>query len=106
MIVELCYEPFEHILIKESYNHNQLNNVHNELDTLFPLLKGPQYTMSAEEKDGQYKKKNKGIFLDYEMQPYCDIGKESVIVQYRNSFFDVIVNNYKYEINNQNKHIV
>ena len=53
MIVELCYEPFEHILIKESYDHNQLNNVHNELDTLFPLLKGPQYTMSAEEKDGQ-----------------------------------------------------
>ena len=100
MIVELCYEPFEHILIKESYDHNQLSNVHDELDTLFPLLKGPQYTMSAEEKDGQYKKKNKGIFLDYEMQPYCDIGKESVIVQYRNSFFDVIVNNYKYEKSN------
>ena len=45
--------------------------------------------MSAEEKDGQYKKKNKGIFLDYGMQSYCDAEKESMIMQYRNSFFDV-----------------
>ena len=95
MNIELCNEPFEHILIKDSYNDEQLINVHKELDILFPLLRDPKYTMPAEDKSGQYKKKNKGIFLDYDYK-----GKESVIMQYRDSFFDVIVDNYNYEKSN------
>lgn len=95
MKIELCNEPFEHILIKDSYNDEQLSSVHKELDEIFPHLKDPKYTMSAEEKGGQYKKKNKGIFLDYDYK-----GKESVIMQYRDSFFDVIVDNYNYEKSN------
>ena len=58
-------DKFDYILIENTYTPNELKNIWNELDDITPEMLGAEHTLSAKNKRGEYKKKNKGIFLDY-----------------------------------------
>ena len=80
--------PFEHIIIKNTYSDEQLENIWIELDQIFPHLQTAEHTISAKDDVGQYKKKNKGIFLDY-----SEFNSSSSIVNYRDSLLNLKFDN-------------
>ena len=67
MQVTLCKEPFEYIIIDNTYTDDELRLIFLELDfwTLSGSLMGIEHTQSARwEHNGLPKKQNKGVFLD------------------------------------------
>lgn len=66
MQVTLCKEPFEYIIIDNTYTEEELKLIFLELDfwTMSGNLLDPSETGSALNKEGLPKKKNKGVFLD------------------------------------------
>lgn len=84
MNCEFYNVPFEHIFIKNTYSDEQLENIWIELDQIFPYLQTAEYTISAKDDDGQYKKKNKGIFLDY-----SEFNLNSSVLSYRDSLLNL-----------------
>lgn len=66
MQVTLCKEPFEYIIIDNTYTEEELKLIFLELDflTLSNYLFGPDFTNSAKWGDGTLKKRNQGLFLD------------------------------------------
>jgi len=64
--VTLCREPFEYIIIDETYTEEELKLIFLELDfwAMSNNLVGPEHTGTARWNDGTPKKKNKGVFLD------------------------------------------
>lgn len=76
MQVTLCKEPFEFILIENTYTEEELRLIFLELDfwALSGNLKDPEETGTAKA-DNKVLKKNKGIFLDecYQKRHYSNI---------------------------------
>ena len=66
MQVTLCKEPFEYIIIDNTYTEEELKLIFLELDfwALSQNLMEPEHTGTARWSDGTPKKKNSGIFLD------------------------------------------
>lgn len=66
MQVTLCKEPFEYIIIDNTYTEEELKLIFLELDfwSISNNLMGPEHTGTAKWNDGSSKKKNKGVFLD------------------------------------------
>lgn len=66
MQVTLCKEPFEYIIIDNTYTEEELKLIFLELDywTLSNYLMDPKDTGTARWNDGTPKKVNKGTFLD------------------------------------------
>ena len=66
MQITLCREPFEFILIDNTYTEEELRLIFLELDfwALSGNLMGPEHTGTARFDDGTIKKKNAGVFLD------------------------------------------
>ena len=66
MQVTLCKEPFEYIIIDNTYTEEELKLIFLELDfwSLSNNLMGPEHTGTAKWSNGNPKKKNKGVFLD------------------------------------------
>ena len=66
MQTTLCREPFEFILIDNTYTEEELRLIFLELDfwTLSGNLMGPEHTGTALFGDGTVKKKNQGAFFD------------------------------------------
>jgi Rps23 Pro-64 3,4-dihydroxylase Tpa1-like proline 4-hydroxylase len=64
--ITLCREPFEFILIDNTYTEEELRFIFLELDfwALSGNLMGPEHTGTARFDDGTIKKKNAGVFLD------------------------------------------
>jgi hypothetical protein len=64
--VTLCREPFEYIIIDNTYTEEELRLIFLELDfwAMSGNLMGPEKTAAAVDENNQPKKKNKGIFLD------------------------------------------
>ena len=87
MNCEFHYVPFEYISIQDTYLKDQLKNVWTELDLVFPHLKTVEYTLSAKDSEGQFKKKSKGIFLDY-----SEFNTQSSILNYRDSLLNLNLN--------------
>jgi hypothetical protein len=56
--------PFPHAIANEFFTETELSNVWEELNYLSGHLNGPEVTGSARTKDGEYKKKNLGVFVD------------------------------------------
>lgn len=77
MQVTLCKEPFEYIIIDETYTEEELKLIFLELDfwSMSKHLMGPENTGTARWNDGTPKKKNKGVFLDkaYNDRNYSNI---------------------------------
>ena len=78
MQVTLCKEPFEYIIIDETYTEEELKLIFLELDfwTLSKNMKGPDFTGTARWEDGTPKKKNEGVFLD---EVYTDRNYSSIL---------------------------
>lgn len=66
MQITLCKEPFEYIIIDETYTEEELKLIFLELDfwSISKNLMNPEHTGTAHWNDGTPKKKNKGVFLD------------------------------------------
>ncbi len=66
MQVTLCREPFEFILIDNTYTEEELRLIFLELDfwALSGNLMGSEHTGTAKFKEGTVKKKNRGVFRD------------------------------------------
>lgn len=77
MQITLCKEPFEYIIIDETYTEEELKLIFLELEfwTLSKKLMGPEHTGTASWENGSPKKKNKGVFLDevYTNRNYSNI---------------------------------
>jgi hypothetical protein len=74
----LCREPFEFILIDNTYTEEELWLIFLELDfwALSGNLMGPEHTGTARNHDGSPKKSNKGVFLD---SVYTDRGYSNLL---------------------------
>lgn len=79
MQITLCKEPFEYIIIDNTYTEEELKLIFLELDfwSISNNLMGPEHTGTAKYEDGTVKKKNKGVFLDdvYTDRNYSNILK-------------------------------
>jgi len=77
--ITLCKEPFEYIIIDDTYTAEELKLIFLELEfwTISGHLMGPEETGTAKWEDGSPKKSNKGIFLDgaYTNRNYSNILK-------------------------------
>jgi hypothetical protein len=77
--VTLCREPFEYLIVDNTYTDDELKLVFLELDfwTISGNLMGPEHTGTAKGPDGLVKKKNNGVFLDavYTDRNYSNILK-------------------------------
>jgi hypothetical protein len=77
--VTLCREPFEYIIIDNTYTDEELKLIFLELDfwTVSGNLMGPEHTGTARCKNGERKKKNSGVFLDdvYQERSYSNVLK-------------------------------
>jgi len=64
--ITLCKEPFEYIIIDNTYTEEELKLIFLELDfwSISKNLMGPEYTGTARWEDGTPKKQNQGVFLD------------------------------------------
>lgn len=58
-------DSLEYILIKNTYSNQELLDIWTDLNEMFPEFKGADFTMSAKNDQGGYKKQNKGLFLEY-----------------------------------------
>ena len=79
MQVTLCREPFEYIIIDDTYTEEERRLIFLELDfwALSGNLMGPAHTGTAKWEDGKPKKRNTGIFLDgaYRERNYSNVLK-------------------------------
>lgn len=79
MQATLCREPFEYIIIDNTYTEEELRLIFLELDfwAVSGNLMGPKHTGTAKWEDGQPKKHNKGVFLDdvYVERKYSNVLK-------------------------------
>jgi len=78
--VTLCREPFEYIIIDNTYTEEELRLIFLELDfwALSGNLMGPEHTGTARcEHNGEPKKRNTGVFLDniYAERNYSNVLK-------------------------------
>lgn len=66
MNVTLCKQPFEYIIIDDTYTDEELKLIFLELDffTLSGKLMGAEHTGTAKDFEGRDLKSNKGLFLD------------------------------------------
>lgn len=66
MQVTLCKEPFEYIIIDDTYTEEELKLIFLEIDfwSVSNKLMDAERTFTARWEDGTAKKNNKGIFLD------------------------------------------
>ena len=55
--------PFEHLIVDDYYNEEDLAGIWREIETLHPLLLAPEFTQPAIQ-DGEVLKHNKGLYLD------------------------------------------
>lgn len=78
MQITLCKEPFEYIIIDDTYTEDELKLIFLELDfwSLSGNLLPPDLTGSAICNDGKLKKKNKGVFLD---EAYADRNYSNIL---------------------------
>lgn len=80
MQATLCREPFEYIIIDNTYTEEELRLIFLELDfwAVSGNLMGPEHTGTARwEHNGEPKKKNAGVFLDgvYAERNYSNVLK-------------------------------
>ena len=79
MQATLCREPFEYIIIDNTYTDEELRLIFLELDfwAISGNLMGPEHTGTARWQDGSPKKQNKGVFLDgvYRERNYSNVLK-------------------------------
>ena len=79
MQVTLCREPFEYIIIDNTYTEEELRLIFLELDfwALSGNLMGPEHTGTAKWENGKPKKRNAGDFLDevYRERSYSNVLK-------------------------------
>ena len=79
MQATLCREPFEYIIIDNTYTEEELRHIFLELDfwAISGNLMGPEHTGTARWENGQPKKQNKGVFLDhvYDERNYSNVLK-------------------------------
>jgi hypothetical protein len=57
-------EPFEHIIVKDLYDNDELFYIMRETEFLYDKLGGPDKTNAAFNSDGSRKKSGRGLFLD------------------------------------------
>ena len=57
-------DPLPFLYIEEIFSKEELSPIYNELDFILPKLLLPKDTQSAVDREGNYSKKNTGIFLD------------------------------------------
>lgn len=78
MQITLCKEPFEYIIIDDTYTEEELKFIFLELDfwSLSENLCPPNFTGSGVFNDGRLKKKNKGVFLD---EAYADRSYSNIL---------------------------
>lgn len=90
MQVTLCKEPFEYIIIDNTYTEEELKLIFLELDffSLSNHLLGPEHTGTAKDKNGNAKKNNKGLFLD---DAYRE-RKHSNILKFNRKVYEITVN--------------
>lgn len=67
MQITLCKEPFEYVIIDDTYTEDELRLIFLELDFwgMSGNFMGPEHTGTARLDNGSPKKKNKGVFLDF-----------------------------------------
>ena len=79
MQVTLCREPFEYIIIDNTYTDEELKLIFLELDfwAVSGNLMGTEHTGTAKWENGEPKKQNKGVFLDdvYRERSYSNVLK-------------------------------
>ena len=79
MQATLCREPFEYIIIDNTYTDEELKLIFLELDfwAVSGNLMGPEHTGTARWENGEPKKKNAGVFLDgvYAERSYSNVLK-------------------------------
>ena len=79
MKLTLCREPFEYIIIDNTYTDEELRLIFLELDfwAISGNLMEPEHTGTAREHNGEPKKKNAGVFLDevYTERNYSNVLK-------------------------------
>ena len=79
MQATLCREPFEYIIIDNTYTEEELRLIFLELDfwAVSGNLMGPEHTRTATRENGEPKKQNKGVFLDsvYAERNYSNVLK-------------------------------
>ena len=65
MIIEKMPDPFEAILVKNTYSEKELVDIWKELDFLTrkDVLLTPEMTASAKDSQGKFLKNNKSVFL-------------------------------------------
>lgn len=74
-----CYNlPFEHIVIKNFYDEDELELIWKEIDFLKPKLLGPEHTSSATDVSDKnfFLKDNTGLFLD---GVYCNRNTSNIM---------------------------
>jgi Rps23 Pro-64 3,4-dihydroxylase Tpa1-like proline 4-hydroxylase len=88
--VTLCKEPFEYIIIDNTYTEEELKLIFLELEfwSLSNNLMDPEHTGTARCCDGTPKKNNKGMFLD---DVYTN-RKFSNIFKFKNKIFQLQIN--------------
>lgn len=67
MIIEYAPEPFDMLIIKDTFSNNELEKIWAELSHLYHAncFLPPERTGGAKDDDGNYLKQNSAVFLDY-----------------------------------------
>ena len=75
MIITYVKEPLPYIVIDKTFTPDELKLIYRELEFIQPKLLEASETASALDKNGEYKKQNKGVFLDeiYNRRIFSDI---------------------------------
>lgn len=58
------WEKAEYILVKNVCSEDELRLCKNELEIVLPALKSPEFTSSATDENGNFKKKNIGLYFN------------------------------------------
>jgi hypothetical protein len=68
-------DPLPFLYIEDIFSKEELTIIYRELDFIQPKLLSPENTQGAKDKDGNYKKKNTGVFLDeiFPVRKFSDI---------------------------------
>lgn len=97
MIIEKFPNPFEAVLIKNTYSEDELLDIWKELDFLTRknVLLPPEMTASAKNVSGEYLKNNKSVFL-FQIYQKPEI---SPIISYTSKIFSKEVGEFYANIN-------
>lgn len=103
MQITLCKEPFEYIIVDDTYTEEELKLIFLELDFwgISKNLLNPEHTGTAKWKDGTAKKNNTGVFLDdsYTNRSYSNILKLNRKIYKFTTEQPSIINSYLSESN-------